>query len=486
MRSSGRLLVGSALLVVIGSLLFSMDGCLGLGIVHCVLGMTGLAIVSFRGMRTMIFQPRIIAPPVAALLSFVVLFLLFRSFSYEVDLSESSSHSLTPGTERILALVKSPLHVYTIAAGEMTARDRELELLHRFQKFSSYLKITSLDPVVDFSLVKEFDLRPGDRLVIQYGRNLPVRIQEVTEETLAHGIERSMAIDPIRVLFSTGHGELELHGKGPFGASRLLDLLEGERVEVTEFSLAEAPLLDTPKGTLLLMLGLEKPLSEAEELSLSKFVGAGGNVLLTVEEGAHLPQAFRQEGVLVQQQPILRLNRSPSGEEQFSYDLSLRLYPHHPVTRFLPGQASVLFSRAYALERGASSDTTQELLRYVPVANEGGKNRQPLVLGLAIELKNGSRLQVFGDTSWLQNRLIEKAYNTELFRGALLWGGAPTTPVQLRSRAREDSFVEVSTEAWERTSLFFLLLLEVLVLLFLYSSWKRRQRNIHARAVRYA
>jgi len=428
------------------------------------------------------FSRRMYLPFVLRLSALFVLgVLLARYVPFESDFSEGAQYSLSGGSKRLLAELKAPITLFQVEIGETSQLKAESRILKRFSRESTLLSVKSIHAVYDFELIEKLGITSGTRVVITREGYEPIRLSEITEKTISLGIARMNAQKPLRVFFSVGHGELDMQSSAPGGGSRLAQLLESEGAQLSPLVISEEVSADLEES-LILLLTPQKSFSADEEGHLQDFVERGANVLGTFEGGDHVPTIFRREGIEILPSAAVRVLQTQGGERQFSADLSIRLYPRHPITSFLQGEASVFFSRAYPIAmKGALSPRLVErnsLLRYKTNGAEG-KTGPALEFGAFLKMKNGARLQLYGDGSWLTNQFLDRAYNRELMRGAVLWGGGIIEEERIYAAPREASVRSfVDRETIDVILLLFILATEGLMLWGVVLLWRRRRLAI--------
>jgi hypothetical protein len=474
------------LLLLCGGTLFAIDAPSALGLIHLVLGGTLLFRELFQegGQSKRLFRTLRVGIVPVVLISCTVFFSLITK-NISLDLTEGSKYSLSPGTVRALGSLTKPIEIYQVQIGEVTRLESEKALLERMRSHTPELSIHEVDPVHDIDLIEKLSLSPGDRIALTNGSSSPLRLKEVTEQGVQIALMKLSDQREQRVLYSIGHGEAELQGKGPLGASRLKGVLEQEGVLVEEYSLAQSGSPED-RTALLLIVGPQQPFSEGEEKAIVNFVERGGSLILAAEGNVPVPQVFRREGLSLYPNPIVKVIRQADGQEQFSHDLSIHQYPKHEITTFLTGSASVLLSRAYPIQFTASVSerikTREEILRFaLPKQPESAKPSRPrrpnaLTLGVYLEGKNGSRMQLYGDSSWLQNRRIDQAYNTQLLRGAVLWGTRVDAGVAPESSPPQSSVPSVPNDVVQQLIMVFLFAGEGLIFIGAWIAWGRRRR----------
>ncbi|MGA1192340.1 MAG: DUF4350 domain-containing protein [Bdellovibrionota bacterium] len=410
-----------------------------------------------------------------------------RWIEVELDLSEGTQYSLSPGTKRLLTELTAPIELYQVDLGETTAVRADTRILERFSEGSKLLSLRKIDPVYDIELIERLNITPGVRVVIAKEGSPSLRLKEVSEKIVAAAITRMNQSKPLHVHFSVGHGELDLRSIAPEGGVRLAQLLEEEGATVTPHVLSEGALA-SDGNALLMLLSPQKPFTGEEERYLEEFVDQGGSILGTFEGGQNLPRVFQREGLQILPSSAVRVLKTPAGEQQYSADIPVRLYPRHPITSFLSGEASLLLSRAYPLvlsgPRSARAKERKSVLRY-QTTGELSNRGSSLELGVYCSLQNGARLQLYGDGSWLTNQFIDQAFNRELVRGAVLWGGGIITEEVLGSASLSSTTTSTSstvmTDEMRRIVIWlFIFMIESLMLTGIFVLWSRRRNAVRS------
>lgn len=248
-----------------------------------------------------------------------------------------------------------------------------------------------------------------------------------------------------------GHGEPQPGDRGPEGLSELVTALDIERYDVEELDLAytdrdgRAPVVPDD-AAMVVVAGLDGPLTGQEEDILLDYLGRGGPLLVAVDVGAPVPQLLYRMGV-----------RVPDGLAMdkrliFPYrDRPVPVMKAHPVTEGVrdSGQVVVLAapaplslaepppegvrvapvlvsSRDGWIERGGETEGGTPL--YQPELDGEG----PVVMAAAVQLlpgggfvrtsKQAARVLVVGDSEWMTNGLLtEGPGNRDLAINAVHW-----------------------------------------------------------------
>lgn len=195
------------------------------------------------------------------------------------------------------------------------------------------------------------------------------------EAVFAEALAQLATQDAPRVLFTSGHAELDLAEAGPNGVTGLVGMLEAEGFEVGQWIGEEAGPIPEDVSVLAI-LGNEQPFTEIERQHIDQFVERGGRLFVTVGHalwsgpgsGADILAPF---GVRVRQAIACMTRRGPTGgliegvAECGTFNVWNReLAQNHPITApLVRGGRAVRFHQARVLERldGMADQTLWDL-----------------------------------------------------------------------------------------------------------------------------
>ncbi|MCB0320190.1 MAG: Gldg family protein [Bdellovibrionales bacterium] len=404
-------------------------------------------------------------PTLSSLIACFGLIFLFSKIDLEWDFSSDGRYSLSHRTQQVLHDLKREMFLYYIETGNVEQKRSVVSLMEQFQKYNPQkISVRKIDPFYDIQLVQQFELKQGDSAVVAPAVVAPVetalvdtvalhnsiRLRDVSESSISQAIERLNGIQTNAIGYLIGNGEVELEGVGANGASRFLELVQEEQVEIQRVAsekIVASNQVDKALQTLLIV-GPQKPIEEGVVSALTQHLQSGGKAVYLAEPGSSdaLRELLSQFGVGVTTSAVVRVLQGQDGTRQTSSELPIRLFRRHPISSFLTGEASVLFSEAAALQISSPTDPSVEKVEDIfsyqvaggrtSAAADGTSRQAPtgVVLGVDITFRpvadekadgklDGKKgeLLVLGDSSWITNAFIERSFNRDLARGVVLW-----------------------------------------------------------------
>jgi hypothetical protein len=453
------------------------------------------------------------------------------------DWTKSGLYSLSPKTVRILRDLKTPVKA-TVFMTESSPLFRETrEILNRYQAKTALLTVETIDPVRNRAraeaLVKEYGIRGGS-VVFTAGD----RKKYVTEEQLAeYDFSRArMGGEPAikafkgeqeftsailsvtqtkspRVLFTAGHGERKLDGRGRDGFYTLAETLRRDNCTVEEWTSLGAAAV--PDGTdAVVVAGPRTAFTEPERDVLRKYLDGGGRALFFLDV-EFLPGSGRQmsdfglgpllAGVGVRLDADVVVDPK-NALPMFGADtLFARSFRPHPITTLLEG-SQVVFPLARSVSPvtpppagwtdtvlvETSADGWGETdLRNLEskVAKDEKDVKGPVPLAVAVEgappagpaagAKPGeakkARIVVFGDVDFATNGGVANAANLYLLSGAANWVLERESLVAIPPKAADQVAVTLTRGDVARIAFVVLLLLPAAAIALGLAIWIRRR-----------
>ncbi len=344
--------------------------------------------------------------------------------------------------------LEHPVHIVGFLRAGSPQRAIAEDYLSRSQPYTDHLSYEFHDPNVEPGLARSYGLQDYGLIFISGERS--VEVSAVDEQALVNGLVRVTNDREKRVLFVTGHGEIDIDDSGPTGASQVKERLirEDYQVETIDLlSLAEMPSTET----LVVLAGAQKALSPTEQERIAEWVVSGGKLLLLANplDPAPLPDLLTQYGLalranLVADNDNHRVGLAPTSP-------LIATYPPHAITKGLEGYLTFLpLARSLTLTDspvGASWFNTPLLttgpnswaetsLTQQITYDDGVDPVGPFHLGAAAEDRDsGSRLVVFGSADFISNQhLLAEVANGDLFMNAVNWLTEDENLIALRPR----------------------------------------------------
>lgn len=452
------------------------------------------------------------------------------------DWTRSGLYTLSPKTLSVLKELRTPVSV-TVFMVEGSPLIRETrELLSRYQAKSALVSVETIDPLRNRAraeaLVKEYGIR-GGTVVLRSGD----RKKYVTEDQLAEfdfsrarmggeptikafkgEQEFTSAILSVtqtrtpKVLFTTGHGERPVEGRGREGFYALAETLRRDNCVVSEWPSLGAP--EVPAETdCVVVAGPRTSFTEPERSVLGKYLDGGGRALFFLDV-EFLPGSGRQlsdfglgpllggfgvnlgSNIVVDPKNALPM---------FGADtLFARSFRPHPITKLLEGSAVVLpAARSVGvLEKPPAGLTDTILVETSPdgwgetdlknlekVAKDAKDVPGPVSLAVAVEgtrsarpegpapaeERKKTRFVVFGDADFASNGGVANAANLYLLAGAANWVMERESLIAIPPRATDQMAVTLAQGDVRRIFVVVILVLPACAVALGLAIWFRRR-----------
>jgi len=452
------------------------------------------------------------------------------------DWTKSGLYTLSPKTVNVLRDLKTGVTA-TVFMSENSPLFRETrEILSRYQARTGMLTVETIDPVRNRAraeaLVKEYGVRGGS-VVFRSGE----KKKYVTEDQLAeYDFSRArMGGEPTikafkgeqeftsailsvtqtktpKVLFTSGHGERKLDGRGRDGFFTLAETLRRDNCTVEEWASLGATAV--PEGTdCLVVAGPRTAFTEPERETIRKYLEAGGRALLFLDV-EFLPGSGRQMsdfglGPLLSGFG-LRLDADvvvdpKNALPMFGADtLFARAFRPHPITSLLEGSQVVFpLARSVSVVENAAAGFTRTVLvetsadgwgetdlrnLETKVAKDDKDVKGPVSLGVAVEsapkpegtegdkaAAKKVRLVAFGDADFATNGGVANAANLYLLSAAANWVMERESLVAIPPKAADQVAVTLSRGAIGEIALVVLLILPASAVALGLAIWVRRR-----------
>ena len=452
------------------------------------------------------------------------------------DWTKSGLYSLSPKTVNVLKDLKAGVTA-TVFMNENSPLFRETrEILSRYQARTGMLTVETIDPVRNRAraeaLVKEYGVRGGS-VVFRSGE----KKKYVTEDQLAeYDFSRArMGGEPTikafkgeqeltsailsvtqtktpKVLFTSGHGERKLDGRGRDGFYTLAETLRRDNCTVEEWASLGAAAV--PEGTdCVVVAGPRTAFTEPERETIRKYLEAGGRALLFLDV-EFLPGSGRQMsdfglGPLLSGFG-LRLDADvvvdpKNALPMFGADtLFARAFRPHPITSLLEGSQVVFpLARSVSVVESAPAGFTRTVLvetsadgwgetglrtLETKVAKDDKDVKGPVSLGVAVEstpkpeedtgdkaAAKKIRVVAFGDADFATNGGVANAANLYLLSAAANWVMERESLVAIPPKAADQVAVTLSRGAIGEIALVVLLILPASAVALGLAIWVRRR-----------
>jgi hypothetical protein len=433
------------------------------------------------------YSRRIIISILKGIFVYILLFLSISAIDFRFDLSLGGVFSLKSLTTSELQSLDSAYKFYLIDTGDRAKLKESSELLDLISKASTSssggqnIKVSLLNPLYDPELIHDLGVMRGTALAIKKQSlaegtatsTSVALLNDISEGEVLAALMRLERKEESFIYYSIGHGEPDLLQDQPDSLSRFSQIMDDELISVRQVSLQSEDTILDPKVPLFLVAP-KIQLDEVVVGNIYRHVNNGGTVVVAAEYASvtsGLSAIFTRYGMAFEPRPIVRVLESDTGERQISADLPIRMYRNHPITSFLKGNASLLFSEAVPIVSSASVASSSQIESFLSYQIGASPS---VDLGVIAETVSGGKIVAFGDASWLTNKYISRAFNADLARGLLLWSNNLLGISDVSASLKAPVVVNQQTE--KSIFLTYLVILEI-VLLFGYILYFRRIRR---------
>ncbi len=428
------------------------------------------------------------------------------------DLTEQGVYSLAPQSKELIKNLAAPLKIVSFKG--ITEDDSSVEELTRRYKDENPAKVTLevVDPRANPARVKQFEMKQGNVLYIEYGdkdKKSVSRINESSEEALSNAVLKLTRGASKKIYCLTGHdeGDIEDAKAGGYKAAKLA--LEDENLTVLPLMLAQTGSIPSDAAAVI-VFSPRKRIPVQEKSILLEYISNGGRLLLASDpqDSQDVADLANAIGIKVNKDIVLdQIQRLFSGPQIGAQPISTDYDATSPITKSFSKQTVTIFTMASSIRK---SDTATKGATYTslvkssaaawgetnlaPLLDEANPtatlddsdNKGPVTLAMSYEnpidsgsAKDGdvklvSRAVVFGSSSWLSNEGIGNYANRDLFINAVNWLVGEEGGYTIRAGTIRASYAPIPQATFILLLLSSFLIPEVLLLAGLWVWWKRR------------
>ncbi len=429
----------------------------------------------------------------------------------KVDLAYFRTTRPGEATRKIVRALDQPVEVATFFPAGNEVREEISNYFTDLAKESSQLTFHQYDYDIDPQKAHELTVTTNGTVVVARNARkemiqVPVQFETARNalKTLDKEVQQRLltVVKPKRVvLFTQGHNERWFeHGSNDPdqrpGMRDLRELMRDQGYEVRSFGAADGLMTDVPKdGTMVMIIGPQKPFEPEEIATLSRFFDSGGKLFIALDPdaGVDLHELLGPLGVkmhmilLANEQSFARRTHQDSDHDNIvtasfsshpSMSTLLKLGSRAPL--ILPG-AGWVESLKVAKPNGVSLDTP---LRAQPATFEDkngnfkkdqGEEQRAFELA-AVITKGAGRMFVIGDSDFISDAAIRVAGNGLLALDTVRWLAGDEAYTGLTNVETDVPITHTRKQdvVWFYSSIF---LMPVLVILLGLLVTRRRRRQ---------
>lgn len=420
----------------------------------------------------------------------------------EWDFTRDGLFSLHPQSIQTAEALEETVHIYGFYRPQAPARGLLKEAVGLYQQYTSKIELHFINPdAPDPALVERFGLNSESLKVVVLGQNgVFSKLESPNEGAITQALIRVSVKEAPAVYVLEGHREPQIDDlKTEEGLGQVAQALRNQGYKVAPLRLFAEPSIPSDARLIIVLAG-EDPLFDEEEARLKRFLDAGHSVMILLEPGRESGLTPLLSAYGIKADPSLVLEPQKAAKAYgFGPDAPIiaRFEPH-PITVPLKNTA-VLFYRSRSLEPiiGLAGVQVMSLLQTGPTswgelgaASEDPKARdeadlpgplpvamvsvKPKALG---EEGRDSRLVVFGDMHFPNNRFRLIGSNQDLFLNTVNWLVGEEHKIAIRPKPRYADRLGL-TEAQHYGIMFFALNLLPLSIIALGGAvWAVRRRK---------
>lgn len=415
------------------------------------------------------------------------------------DLTQNRVHSLSDQTLKVLDGLKEEVKVTVFLSPGDELYDRVTTLLEAYRQKNPHLRVETVDPDRDRAraqaLARQYKVQVANVVVFEAGEHVrhvekdqmveydfsglslgaPAKVKAFKAEgAFTNALLEVLHPQKPVVLFTSGHGERALGGKGE-GIAVLRGRLSGEGATVREWvSLGQAAV--PQEASAVVVAGPQTPFSPEEARVLDAYLEKGGRLLLLLDplfsgrppafQPTGLEELLRRWGVTLREDVVLD---PPAAVPQLGPQtfFASRFGDHSVVKDLAQNEFLVLLALCRSLEPGtplATGYRAVPLLQTSPSAwgvrdlsalakggpLEPGETQGTLVLSAAVfpgEKGEGkARLVVAGDSDFATDAFLGQGFGNQLFvLNALHWLLEQENRIAIPPREAVETHLDLTT-----------------------------------------
>ncbi len=403
-------------------------------------------------------------PTFLSLILAVVIYLLGMYFPYTVDLTGNKRYSLAPQTVQILKNLGDDLDaiegvdkvvVYSFMQRFDPAYDLTEVLLQGCSQQSRYFRYEMVDLETDIELVKKYGVKVARSMVVEVGERTAVVLQP--EETgLINAVYRLVVGKRPVIGYLQGHGEHRLDDMEMAGYATLELVLQEQGYDVRSLVLSDTGGVPEACDVLIIAGPRSDPLGP-EAAAIDAHLDRGKAVLCMLDPVT--PPGWVQWLAKYRVMPTGKVIITPTGQGKISRLMQVvNEYGGHEISRPMQG-VTTLFPFAQALGmlpddgsglKGAVLIVSNEVswaendpgtrfggaARFDPAMDTAGPVPVAMVLEVPAPVsgEKPGRMVVVGNSEFVNNSMINRDGNRDLFLNMVGWLAREENLIELRGR----------------------------------------------------
>lgn len=415
----------------------------------------------------------------------------------QMDWTEDKENTLAPETLATLKALPEPVQAIGFFTANYPSQSAE-KLLSQYQTSSEgKFSYRIINPDREPGLAARYKINRDGTIVLLMG-NRQESITFASEQNLTNALVRLLNPEQRVIYFLSGHGEHTVEQGGDTSYRRVRTLLEAKNYTVRSLNLRAENQIPSD-ATAIVIAGPNTLLSNEEAGLLRTYLDQGGSIVfllnptLVTNRGneADAFQAYLAEnwGVVFNNDLIIDPSSNP-----ISVAVAYR-YGLHPITQQIPQTLLTFFpvARSLTIASPNAQISTTALVETIDRAwgetdfeslNNNSFNYQagqdtpgPLTIAAALEnTSTGSRLVVFGNSSFATDPYVNQYGNADLIINAIDWAAKQDNLINLTYTEKTTrTLLPISTLGWLGLGLLFILIIPGLIIGAGITAWLIRR-----------
>lgn len=458
---------------------------------------------------------------IVALVLGIIVFVnvLAKEHAWRKDFTRGGKNSLSDQTTKVLDSLSQGVKAYYF--NSQSAKEKGEYTLKNFQRRSKHFHYEFVDSDRRPTFTQTKGVNGNDLVLLELeGTNKSVRVTGATEEAVTNGLMKLLRTRDQSVYFITGHGERSLNDSSAAGFSTLKGELEKQGYAVKDLNLISEGKIPAD-AAVVVIAGARTAFFPKELEILSAWLKAKGHLLVSAEldlQESGLAKGSKQVADLLQpfgielhgQMLVDPTNKAANVEPQVLFGFTTG--SRHPITKAFPvssSQAVMAVNFLFPLTTHITF-AQKEDLTFSPIVTTSGQAwaesdwnsvrkgsvtfdqnsdaRGILNLGLAAEeVAEGaagsdpatlprSRMVVFGASTFVQNTMVDKIGNRDLFLNAVAWLANDEKYISIRPTEENDGLKSFSNSVVNLVLVITIFLMPLTIVITGIIVWYRRSK----------
>lgn len=404
------------------------------------------------------------------------------------DFTSNNRLSLTQPSISLLEKMQDPIEIDVFVNRSDQIGQQVDQLLSRYQKIKSDIKINYISPDENPDLIRENNIRfPAEMLIKYQGKT--EHLEKPSEQLISNAMGTLLRGKDRWLVFLSGHGERDATGNANFDLGNFTKKLKTRGLNSQSLSLMETKAI--PENTSVLIIADPKIDLLFEELNLIKnHIEKGGNILWLTEPSQRENFSELAKIFDLKLLPGIIVDATGQSLNITQPDLiPVIKYSDHAITKGF--KLTTLFPQVVALESNQNSrwnnfpiifsseqswsetSAIQDQINY----DQNNEILGPLTIAMALTpvSDNSQRIIVVGDSDFLSNSYLGNGGNLDLGVRMINWLTEDDQLISIPTRPATDLDFELSKTTSAIFGLGFLIVLPLIfALIGLFIWWRRR------------